>query len=86
MSAYIDFKLSKKEKSDFFGVLLSTVPRTINKTVTRISGNDSVFEFSLATPYSTTTATFTDSFSLNMNKANNLTFLYFFHQHKLFGS
>ena len=67
MSAYIDFKLSKKEKSDFFGVLLSTVPRTINKTVTRISGNDSVFEFSLATPYSTTTATFTDSFSLNMN-------------------
>lgn len=67
MSQYIDFKLSKKEKDDFFGVLLSTESKTVHKTVTRVSGNDSVFEFSLSTPYSTSTATFTDSFSLNMN-------------------
>jgi len=67
MSQYIDFKLSKKEKDDFFGVLLSTESKTVHRTVTRVSGNDSVFEFSLSTPYSTSTATFTDSFSLNMN-------------------
>lgn len=67
MSTYIDFKLSKNEKDDFFGVLLSTQSKVVHKTVTRVSGNDSVFEFALSTPFSVSTATFTDSFSLNMN-------------------
>ena len=65
MSQYIDFKLSKKEKDDFYGILLSTDSKTIRKTLTRVSGNDSVFEFSLSTALYTTTATFTNSFSLN---------------------
>lgn len=67
MSNFIDFKLSKKEKDDFFGFLLSTETKTVYKTVTRVSGNDSIFEFSLSTPYSVATASFNDSFSLNMN-------------------
>lgn len=67
MSTYANFKLSKKEKDDFYGILLSTDSKTIFKTLTRVSGNDSVFEFSLSTAFNTTTATFTDSFSLNQS-------------------
>ncbi len=67
MSNYIDFILSPKEKDDFFGFLFSSEVKTVFKTLTRVSGNDSVFEFALSTPYSTATATFTDSISLNQS-------------------
>ena len=67
MSNYNNFILSQKEKDDFFGFLFSSEVKTVNRTVTRVSGNDSVFEFALATPYSTTTATFTDAISLNQS-------------------
>jgi hypothetical protein len=67
MSNFADFKLSTKEKDDFFGFLLASETKTIRKTVTKVSGNDSIFEFSLSTAFSTSTATFTDSFSLNQS-------------------
>jgi len=67
MSNYAQFKLSRKEKDDFYGFLIVSDAQTLRKTVKRISGNDSVFEFSLSTAFNTTTATFTDSFSLTQN-------------------
>ena len=63
MSKLTDFTITRKEKDEFYGFHRIPPSQTINRKVTKVAGNESVFEYNLGVAYSISSASFVDSVS-----------------------
>ncbi len=71
MSKLTQFTVTGKEKDDFYGFHRVAPSQTINRTVKKVNGNEAVFEYSLATAYTVSTATFIDAYSIQDDTGGN---------------
>jgi len=67
MSKLTDFTITRKEKDEFYGFHRIPPSQTIYRKVTKVAGNESVFEYNLGVAYSISSASFVDSVSLTGN-------------------
>ena len=78
MSKLTQFTVTGKEKDDFYGFHIAGISnqqirRTVTKSITGKERNQSLYEYSLGTPYDASTISFTTTTSLVRNNAENAT-------------
>ena len=69
MSKLTQFTVTGKEKDDFYGFHIAGVSnqvirRTVTKDIVGVNKNDSIYEYSLSTPYDASTLSLTTTTSL----------------------
>jgi len=78
MSKLTQFTVTGKEKDDFYGFHIAGISnqqirRTVTKSITGKERNQSLYEYSLGTPYDASTISYTTTTSLVRNNAENAT-------------
>jgi len=72
MSRLTDFTVTSAEKDDFYGFHRVAPSQTIHRTVTLITGNESVYEYTLGTGFDVSTLAYTTSYYVGFHDKNPL--------------
>lgn len=72
MSKLTDFTVTSAEKDDFYGFHRVAPSQTIHRTLTLITGNESVYEYTLGTGWDISTMAYTTSYYIGFNDSNPL--------------
>jgi len=72
MSKLTDFTVTSAEKDDFYGFHRVAPNQTIHRTVTLVTGNESVYEYTLGTGFDISTLAYSTSYYVGFNDSNPL--------------
>jgi len=72
MSKLTDFTVTSAEKDDFYGFHRVAPSQTIHRTVTLVTGNESVYEYTLGTGFDISTLAYSTSYYVGFNDSNPL--------------
>ena len=72
MSKLTDFTVTSAEKDDFYGFHRVAPTQTIHRTVTLVTGNESVYEYTLGTGFDISTLAYSTSYYVGFNDSNPL--------------